>query len=654
MPPAMHPRRSTRRSVLLVAVLAGALCLGASAAAQRARGAQRFVTLEGVQRKWHPLTLTFATEVETDESVHAAGANPFLDFALAVTFTHPASATTHVVPGYFAADGAAADTGATAGDRWRVRFAPDRAGRWEWRASFRRGPGVALAPAPGGVPADPFVDGANGAFRVGPAEPAAPGFLAKGRLEHVDAHYWKFAESGESFLKSGAGGPENFLAYFEFDGTLGFPANYCLQPPDHPEHLHRYEAHAGDYVDDAVGQRHTWGPGTRGRNILGAIDYLASAGVNSFYFITNTYHADGDDVWPWVTPDDKLHFDVSKLEQWERVLAHLTERGLSIQLVFEENENDQLSLASGGLGYGLTQERHLYYREMVARFAHHPAVHWVIGDESNYWDEVATMESLASAIRALDPYDHPLGFHSKHPCGAGCPDQWPVILTQYAPYFGFEAFESSVYQTVPGAYNTSAIQLVQAQSGSRRWAHYGDEQSLNAIPTNLDDNRRKAVWGNLMGGGAGVAWYPGNNIASQYPPGVDLCDYFDVALEDFRVLAGYFEDTAHAVRIFQEELPYLEMAAANELASPTGPQDYVFHRPEDEDLDIRAVYAVYRGFGDATDLSIGAGTHDVEWFNPRTGAGPIPAAPLVGPGPQPLPPPAEDPGEDWLAIVRQL
>jgi hypothetical protein len=43
----------------------------------------------------------------------------------------------------------------------------------------------------------------------------------------------------------------------------------------------------------------------------------------------------------------------------------------------------------------------------------------------------------------------------------------------------------------------------------------------------------------------------------------------------------------------------------------------------------------------------------VDWFNPRTGEGPLPAAPLVGPGPQALEPLAQDPALDWLAIVRQ-
>jgi len=639
----------------LVVVCACAALLAASAGAVAQRGVSspnRFVTLGGSGTQWQTLTLTFATEVETDESLHAPGENPFLDFALVVTFVHPASGTSRVVNGFYAADGDAADTSATAGNRWQALFTPDRAGLWKWSVAFRHGPGIALDSVLQGEAADPLVDGASGVFRVAPADPQAPGFLGKGRLDAVGGHYWRFAESGEPFLQNGAGGPENFLAYFEFDGTVGNSTNVCLQPPQNPGSLHRYAAHAADYLGDAVDLQHRWGPEPRGENILGAIDYLASVGVNSLYFITNTYQGDGEDVWPWVTPADKLHFDVSKLAQWERVFAHMNQRGILLQFVFEENENDQLSVAAGGLGYGLTPERRLYYREMVARFAHHQGVNWVIGDESNYYDEYATMESMASAVRALDPYSHPLAFHGKHPCGGSC--SIPSVFLQYSPYFEFPAFEASVFQTAPGGYNNSTVALVAGQASSaRKWAHYGDEQSLNATPTNLDENRSKALWGNLMGGGAGVAWYPGNNIVSQYPPGVDMCDYFDLSVEDLRFHEDYFRQTGFATGIFRTQLPFTEMVADNDLASPRGSQDYVFHRPENQDLGIPAVYAVYRAFGTETELTLGLGTHSVDWFNPRTGEGPLPATPLVGPGPQALVPLAQDPGMDWLAIVRQ-
>jgi hypothetical protein len=91
---------------------------------------------------WHPITLTFRTAVNTDESLHAPGANPFLDYRLRVTFRHPASARRLVVNGFYAADGNAADTGETGGNVWQARFTPDRTGDWLWSAEFRRGAGI--------------------------------------------------------------------------------------------------------------------------------------------------------------------------------------------------------------------------------------------------------------------------------------------------------------------------------------------------------------------------------------------------------------------------------------------------------------------------------------------------------------------------------
>ncbi|MHC4505555.1 MAG: DUF5060 domain-containing protein, partial [Planctomycetota bacterium] len=107
-------------------------------------------------QKWHRVTVTFRGPRTSED----ATPNPFLDCRLEVTFTHKASAKSHTVPGYYAADGNAAETGATAGDRWRAHFAPDEEGTWEYRASFRRATDVALSLEPASGEAASF-DGAR-------------------------------------------------------------------------------------------------------------------------------------------------------------------------------------------------------------------------------------------------------------------------------------------------------------------------------------------------------------------------------------------------------------------------------------------------------------------------------------------------------------
>ena len=64
--------------------------------------------------------------------------NPFTDYALSVTFTHESGAPRYVVPGYFAADGNAANTGAESGSKWRAHLSPDKPGQWNYAVSMRQ------------------------------------------------------------------------------------------------------------------------------------------------------------------------------------------------------------------------------------------------------------------------------------------------------------------------------------------------------------------------------------------------------------------------------------------------------------------------------------------------------------------------------------
>lgn len=78
--------------------------------------------ISGELRQWHDVVLTFDGP-QTNES---AEPNPFLSCRLDVTFTK--GAKKYVVPGYFAADGDAANTSAKSGNKWRVHFVPDETG----------------------------------------------------------------------------------------------------------------------------------------------------------------------------------------------------------------------------------------------------------------------------------------------------------------------------------------------------------------------------------------------------------------------------------------------------------------------------------------------------------------------------------------------
>ncbi len=78
------------------------------------------VAITGEQKQWHNVTLTldgpFAAEADADP-------NPFTDYRMTVDFTHESGTPSYSVPGYFAADGNAANTSATSGTKWRAHLA---------------------------------------------------------------------------------------------------------------------------------------------------------------------------------------------------------------------------------------------------------------------------------------------------------------------------------------------------------------------------------------------------------------------------------------------------------------------------------------------------------------------------------------------------
>jgi len=580
-------------------------------------------TLGGTLRAWNLVEVTFTH----DQSLTETGApNPFRDFRLQVAFVHLPTGEVWDVPGFFAADGDAADSSAGAGDKWRVRFAPDRPGEWAYVASFRTATHIATELDPNFGTATSF-DGGGGSFVVEPTDRTAPGFARKGRLEWDGTHHLKFAQTHERFLKGGADSPENLLGYYEFDQTFdtGGVSN-DLDGGPHGDGLHHFDAHAADFV---VGDP-TWlggGAAGKGRNLIGALNYLASKGVNSIYFVTyNIDGGDGREVWPWISPTVKVRYDVSKLAQWEVVFAHAERLGLALNVITQEQENDQ-GIDGGALG----NERKIYYRELVARFGHHLAVVWNLGEENT--NTSGQRKSFATHIRALDPYDHPITSHH-------FPSQMDQVL---APMLGFEPFEGPSLQRSPSTLHADTIQWIDdSAAAGRPWFVCNDEQTPanqgvlpDANNPSHDTIRKNTLWGNLMAQGSGCEWYFGY----AFP-------HADLDCEDWRSRDLMWEQTFTATDFFQRELPFWEMEHADVLTPDSS--DYVLAKKG-------FVYAVYRPNGGATtlDLQTSAATYDVTWFDAKNGgalqAGSVGS--VTGPGAQSIgTPPA---GGDWCAVIRR-
>ena len=378
-----HPRDS--RSVgghlmiatLLVSVVGLALDAGRTAAAQSDGNGD--VVISGELKQWHKLTLTLDGPLvrESDDAP-----NPFTDYRMAVTFRHESGSPEYAVPGYFAADGDAANSSADTGTKWRAHLSPDEVGRWTYRVSFVQGELAALDPSLAGTALAKY-DGKTGSFEIGPTDKAGRDLRGEGRLQYVGKHHLRFAGSGRYFLKAGPDAPETLLAYADFDGTRAGKARKARPGEAIPTKvLHRYEPHLQDWRSGDP----TWKDG-KGQGLIGALNYLAGKGCNSFSFLPYNAGGDGDNVWPFVERNDKLHYDCSKLDQWQIVFDHAQKLGLYLHFKLQETEIDdnraghgkdakdrkvETSLDGGDLGV----ERKLYCRELIARFGHELALNW--------------------------------------------------------------------------------------------------------------------------------------------------------------------------------------------------------------------------------------------------------------------------------------
>jgi hypothetical protein len=570
--------------------------------------------IRGELKKWHTITIMFAGP-DTNED---AEPNPFLDYRLNVTFRR--GNKQYVVPGYYAADGDAAETSGTSGNKWCVHFVPDEEGKWSYKTSFRTGSDIAINSDEKAGKSAAF-DGVKGTFTIGPTDKKGRDFRAKGFLKYVGKRYLQFGETGEYFLKGGADSPENFLAYADFDGTFDAGELKREGEASGKEFLHRY----GPHVKDWKAGDPTWKNG-KGKGMIGALNYLASKGMNSVYFIPyNIDGGDGKDVWPWTNPKEKYRFDCSKLDQWEIVFSHMDKLGLMLHIIQQETENDQ-GLDGGELG----RQRKLYYRELIARFAHHLALVWNLGEENT--NTTSQRKAFCRYIKEIDPYNHPIVMHT-------FPGKYEEC---YEPLLGYEYFDGPSLQT-NDTHNQTVKWIDRSAGAGRQWFVSLDEigPAHTGVKPDKDDYwhdevRDKHLWGHLMAGGAGVEWYFGYKFAHN-----------DLNCEDWRSREHMWELTGSALEFFHKHLPFTEMSHHDELT--TVKNDYCFAKPGQ-------IYAIYLPAGGTTHIDLGSSTarFSVEWYNPRAG-GPLrrgSVAEVTGPGSVAIGHPPQDNNKDWVALIK--
>jgi hypothetical protein len=607
-------------------------------------GADPRVAFSGERRQWHKLTLTldgpFARERDNDP-------NPFVDYRLTVRFAHESGSPAYDVPGYFAADGDAGETSAEEGAKWRAHLSPDKPGRWTWRVSFLKGSAAAVDPK-ATVDAVPGADGATGTFDVLPTDKTGRDFRARGRLQYVGGHYLRSAGAGEYFLKAGADAPETLLAYADFDGTVATKKEAPLKT---------WTPHVRDWRPGET----TW-KGGKGKGLVGALDYLASRGVNAVSFLTYNAGGDGDNVWPFVARDARRHYDCSKLDQWQVVFDHAQSLGLFLHVKTQETENDDQRLSHERTpgrvpealdGGAVGVERRLYYRELVARFGYLLALSWNLGEENT--QTPAEQRAMAEAFRESDPYDHLVVIHT-HPgdqdlvytpllakgsslTGASLQNHWDVAHQRVLKWRRASARAGRPWVVANDEQGDAALG-VPPDPGVEGFS--GRAKEKNGREYDLHDVRRHTLWGTLMAGGAGVEYYFGYSLPQN-----------DLLCEDWRSRERSWGFARVALDFFRDErIPFWEMEPADALVGNAAEDNsrYGLAKPGE-------VYLVYlpRGGPAELDLTGASGRFTVAWFDPREGGalrqgtvGEVAGGGRVGLGVPPA-----NPTEDWLAVARR-
>ncbi len=581
----------------------------------------------GNMKLWHPVTVTIdGPSVSESEST-------FRNYRLNVTFTK--GAKSFLVPGFFAADGNASETSATSGNKWRAIFTPDEVGTWNYTVSLRTGTNIAISfVTTAGTPTTG--DGETGSFTVVAADLNEPGFFAKGKLNYVGEHYGQFAGNREWYVKAGPGSPEDFFGYKDFDNTFDWETRTSsTQVQDvylrnqNGEGLHYFTPHVYDWK---VGDP-TW-KGSKGKAIIGALNYLSSIGVNTIYMIPFTKGDDSDNTWPWAHRDSMMTYDVSKLAQWDIVFSHMDKIGIAPLYYFCESENSTKYMDNGNM----TLLYPIYYREIIARFGYHLGMRFNLGEELH---QTASQQKAATKyLKDLDPYNIIV-------CGHGSADRTKHVPI-YTDLLGWTSYDGPNYQLHESS-NKDHLDLImwrdKSATAGKKWIVANDESwGIDNTVSKGEPRMLTYTWRTFMAGAEGMVQYTAYGIP----------EIGDITMENFRLIENTQKILISTKNLFQKpeiNLHLPQMKNMNALVgNPTG-NDAPFCLAKSGE-----VYIVYRTSSTnqkPLDLAGVSGQFTVKWYNAKKGGdfvnGSITS--ISGGGSVDLGNPPNNTSEPWAIVV---
>ncbi len=283
-------------------------------------------------------------------------------------------------------------------------------------------------------------------------------------------------------------------------------------------------------------------------------------------------------------------------DQSEIVFTHADKLGIALHIVLTETENESLFEALDGTTASRERQRPEISRRTtppsptpasstignsIARFAHHPAIVWNLGEENGGGEDrfgkantTEQRKAFASYIRSIDPYPSP----DRRPHVSE-----PVRQDLRAAVPGFDAISGpSSHMGDPKKSHAETLKWIKrSREAKHPWFVCIDEigpriRASCPTTTPIESNHklaREVLWGNLLAGGSGVEWYFGYKYHDN-----------DLNCEDFRSRENVWKFTKSAIDFFHEHLPFDEMESADDLINTDG--EFCFAKASE-------VYAAY-------------------------------------------------------------
>ena len=323
----------------------------------------------------------------------------------------------------------------------------------------------------------------------------------------------------------------------------------------------------------------------------------------------------------------------------ETVFDHMESLGIMLHIVTQETENELL-LDGGDTGL----QRKLYYRELNARFGHHLAITWNMGEENgpaHFTPEAQTIPQQKAMVKYLkesDPYDSYVVIHTH----AAHKPRYEI----FDQLLGDKNIEGPSIQILDmrDAHKETVHWTKASASAGQPWVVCIDEigpAGRGVDPDDREDNNQNSVlaevlWGNLTAGGGGAEWYFGYNNHNN-----------DLNCEDWRSRDRMWEYTRIAIDFFQMYVPFWEMDSNDDLVSEG---NYCLAKEG-------VAYLIYLPHGGSSTLNLESieGEFSVDWFNTRTGGDFIKTETnmIKGEAIIDLATPPMDADKDWVVLVKK-